>query len=173
MSTHTGGWLAAGKMKPATWALRILHPFTLSPPSFGLTGTKSCNLIPTVETKDPFSIPSFKEALQGAPGSLLPPVNTAHTPQFSLEKITSDHTQLYTGYPVTSQLLQHQTLRACFQDQTQCKWWADDGRTEGCVAECSVGRSGAEEGQLSESAGEQALTSLLCSIGTSGSTAIS
>lgn len=58
--------------------LRTPHYFTSTAPSLGLTGTKSCNLIPSSETKDPFSIPSFKEALQGAPGSLLPPVNMAH-----------------------------------------------------------------------------------------------
>lgn len=49
--------------------------FAPGPPTLGLNGTKSCNLISGSQTKDPFSIPSSKEALHGASGSLSPPVS--------------------------------------------------------------------------------------------------
>lgn len=55
---------------------RFSCSFTQGPPALGLAGTKSCNLIASSETKDPFSIPSSKEALYRAPGSLSPPVTS-------------------------------------------------------------------------------------------------
>lgn len=54
---------------------RFSWSFARGPPALGLTDTKHCNLIASSETKDPFSIPSSKEALHGAEGSFSPPVS--------------------------------------------------------------------------------------------------
>lgn len=56
----------AGFLDLQPFLFRLPCSFTLGPPSPELTGTKSCNLISGSKTKDPFSIPSSKEALHGA-----------------------------------------------------------------------------------------------------------
>lgn len=65
----------AGSLGLQPSLFRFPCSFILSPPACGLASTKSCNLIAGSETKAPFSIPSSKEALHGALGSLSPPVS--------------------------------------------------------------------------------------------------
>lgn len=65
----------AGSLGLQPLLFRIPGSFPPGPPTLGLDGTMSCNLISSSETKDPFSIPSSKEALHAASGSLSPPVS--------------------------------------------------------------------------------------------------
>ena len=105
---------------------RFSCSFTQGPPALGLAGTKSCNLIASSETKDPFSIPSSKEALYRAPGSLSPSVTSpckTLTPQTDALADSVHAVPLQTGHPSEQQESEKHPPRCLVQ---VCK-----GTTEG------------------------------------------